>query len=979
MKKTLSILSLFLLSLTTVSAQDCDLPSAFDGNTGANMTIMLLPDLITSLDVTSSNAYLVALSADGSVVGSEEVADIDQTTITIWGDDSSTSESDGALAGEAISFQLVDGDVLSEVTMPNNVSYTTNGMVIQPTAASLSLICEPAPSCSPLPFEGNTGANMTVMLTPGFISSLNIIASDAYLVALSADGSVVGSEVVAGITQTALSVWGDDSSTDETDGALAGEAISFQLVDGELLFDVTMPTPVTYSTNNMVPQLAAALLAEASCGGDDGDVSGCTNPSAFNYNANATTDDGSCTAVVNGCMDDTAFNYDANANTDDGSCIAVANGCTNPLAFNFDSSANTDDASCQAVALGCTDESAFNFDSSANTDDNSCISVVLGCTNPLAFDFDAAANSDDGSCTAVALGCTDESAFNFDSSANTDDNSCIAVVLGCINPLAFNFDATANVDDNSCQAIIGGCMNPLAANYNEDVNTQIEGACIEVVYGCTYDYPFVTNFNALATVNLTSADDSTDPCIYDFATRMATSVCIDPLAENYLPVADESSDVFNSVVASNVTIDNAVCEFIEGCTDGLAINYNYLAVVDDNSCEAVALGCTDASAFNFDNSANTDDASCEAVVNGCTDALAYNFDVSANTDDSSCEAVALGCTDASAFNFDNSANTDDGTCEAVVNGCTDTAAINFDADANTDDASCEFDEVVLGCTDSLYIEYDVSATEDNGSCATLVVEGCTDSLYTEYNAAANADDGSCATLVVEGCTDAAAINFDAEANTDDDSCVDTVLGCTDQDANNYNDAANSDDGSCTYDSSGEAISYQLSAGWNMVGYTGTADNSGIVAQMDAALGNEAGTAATFQVIKNVSGQFWSAAFAQISDFTQGEGYMMFVNGTPTSVNFQKESGYISGIEYSLSAGWNMVAFTGDVDSESNIVTAMDAALENGAGTANTFQVIKNVSGQFWSAAFAQITQFTPGEAYMMFVNGAATSVNFQRE
>jgi hypothetical protein len=74
----------------------------------------------------------------------------------------------------------------------------------------------------------------------------------------------------------------------------------------------------------------------------------------------------------------------------------------------------------------------------------------------------------------------------------------------------------------------------------------------------------------------------------------------------------------------------------------------------------------------------------------------------------------------------------------------------------------------------------------------------------------------------------------------------------------------------------------------------------------------------------------------------------------------------------------MVAFTGDIDSEKNIVNAMDAALENGAGTANTFQVIKNVSGAFWSAAFAQITEFTPGEAYMMFVNGNPTTVNFQR-
>ena len=208
--------------------------------------------------------------------------------------------------------------------------------------------------------------------------------------------------------------------------------------------------------------------------------------------------------------------------------------------------------------------------------------------------------------------------------------------------------------------------------------------------------------------------------------------------------------------------------------------------------------------------------------------------------------------------------------------------------------------------------------------------------------------------------------------------TDDVLGCTDATANNYNAAANTDDGSCTFDSNdGVEIVFPLSAGWNMVGFTGP-ETANIVTAMDAALDNGAGTANTFQVIKNVSGAFWSDIFAQISEFTPGEGYMMFVNGTPTSVNFQKESGYVSGIEFPLSPGWNMVAFTGDVNSETNIVTAMDAALENGAGTANTFQVIKNVSGAFWSDIFAQISDFTPGEAYMLLVNGSPTIVNFQR-
>ena len=71
------------------------------------------------------------------------------------------------------------------------------------------------------------------------------------------------------------------------------------------------------------------------------------------------------------------------------------------------------------------------------------------------------------------------------------------------------------------------------------------------------------------------------------------------------------------------------------------------------------------------------------------------------------------------------------------------------------------------------------------------------------------------------------------------------------------------------------ISYQLNVGWNMVGYTGTSENSDIETQINAALSTGSATS-TFQVIKNVSGQFWSSNFAQITSFTQGEGYMMYV-------------------------------------------------------------------------------------------------------
>ena len=47
------------------------------------------------------------------------------------------------------------------------------------------------------------------------------------------------------------------------------------------------------------------------------------------------------------------------------------------------------------------------------------------------------------------------------------------------------------------------------------------------------------------------------------------------------------------------------------------------------------------------------------------------------------------------------------------------------------------------------------------------------------------------------------------------------------------------------------ISYQLSGGWNMVGYTGTAENSGIVNQINSALSNDSSIESTFQIIKNL--------------------------------------------------------------------------------------------------------------------------------
>ena len=132
------------------------------------------------------------------------------------------------------------------------------------------------------------------------------------------------------------------------------------------------------------------------------EIAGCTNPSADNYNPNATVDDGSCDYGA-GPIDDFTGGFDTG--------VGAVAGCTFPLAFNYDPSATVDDGSC--IVYGCADKFATNWwvDENPSTplpanvtliDDGSCIYVSnnpdAGCTDPTADNYDATATVDDGSC-----------------------------------------------------------------------------------------------------------------------------------------------------------------------------------------------------------------------------------------------------------------------------------------------------------------------------------------------------------------------------------------------------------------------------------------------------------------------------------------------------------------------------------------------------------------------------------------------------
>ena len=121
-----------------------------------------------------------------------------------------------------------------------------------------------------------------------------------------------------------------------------------------------------------------------------GDISGCTDETAFNYNPNATIDDGSCVPELEGCMDEDALNYDMDANI-------WCSGC------------------CEYE--GCMDEEALNYNVDATTDDGSCIYDAGSLSNALSLkgiiDFTVPSGGNDGKAIHLVanLDITDLSVF----------------------------------------------------------------------------------------------------------------------------------------------------------------------------------------------------------------------------------------------------------------------------------------------------------------------------------------------------------------------------------------------------------------------------------------------------------------------------------------------------------------------------------------------------------------------------------------
>ncbi|MDC0201700.1 zinc metalloprotease, partial [Flavobacteriales bacterium] len=513
----------------------------------------------------------------------------------------------------------------------------------------------------------------------------------------------------------------------------------------------------------------SGLLSSNAC---QGSGYGCTDPIAYNYDPNATIDDGSCCYIA-GCTDPTANNYNANACYDDGSCIFPVYGCTDPIATNYDPLATIDDGSCcygdQLVITITTDnypletswqlvDQSGSVVQSINAGDltqsgttyswNICPSAT-DCYDFIIYDTygdGICCNYGNGSYSVSYNGSVVANGGSFTYSETTSSiGSCIASVVGCMNVNAANYNPNANTNtafggivdpNNGTGAYFNGNQHLI---FNANVESKIVSAVVYALASNTITFELRDNNSTVIDDTTITVASGQQRLYFDFDV---------PVGNNYqLGISAGNSGLYRNNDQANVNYPYDIGGLIEITESSASVADQYYYFFYDIEVEAVCTGIT-------------------SPIYGCIDPTACNYDPLANIDDGSC-LTDYGCTDPLATNYDASATCDDGSCFYGMPGCTDPTACN----------------------------YNPAATIDDGSC--LTAYGCMDPTSFNYNPLATCDDGSCI-LVIYGCTDPTALNYYAAANTDDGSCIFLVPGCTDSTATNYNPLANSDDGSCTY-------------------------------------------------------------------------------------------------------------------------------------------------------------------------------------
>lgn len=165
--------------------------------------------------------------------------------------------------------------------------------------------------------------------------------------------------------------------------------------------------------------------------------------------------------------------------------LAFVSGCTDESACNFDAAATSDDGSCEYMSclIGCMDESACNYNSAALYPNNgSCdYQTCAGCLDPAACNFEEAATiANSAACNYSCYGCSDFTACNFDPAAE------IVNFEDCFYS-APNFDCDGNPTGCfGCGPVFNSALNDSTVECEGDLPLHVSEALV-AIESCTED------------------------------------------------------------------------------------------------------------------------------------------------------------------------------------------------------------------------------------------------------------------------------------------------------------------------------------------------------------------------------------------------------------------------------------------------------------------------------------------------------------
>lgn len=498
-------------------------------------------------------------------------------------------------------------------------------------------------------------------------------------------------------------------------------------------------------------------------------IPGCTNPSACNYNPQATLNDGSCDlSSCVGCLDPAACNYNASA-TISGFCLYP--GCTQSSACNYSWLAGCDDGSCcfdNCVRINMFD--SFGDGWNGNTYVLTDLSGTVVSSGTLST----------GSNGIASLGCIDDGCYLFTVDGGTFPQEITWTLeytfgnflFGGTPPLEFAeggapYQENLTIGDAGAD---GGCTDVSACNYDPSISCDDGSCCYSNCLTITMFDSFGDGWNN----NLWEIFDPATNTVVDSGTLSNGSTGIDNgclTAGCYVFRINTTNGFFENEVSYQVTGADG------GSFSGTAADQTPFIIGGGSN----NTGCTDFNACNYDGSATCDDGSC--CYANCGNLLQFdsfgdgwNGAVLSIFDDNNILVASVGMP----FSLGSTAN------ELV---CLGPGCYTIEVSGGTFPGEISWLLSVGG-------SFIGGGAPFSGTFNVGTISGCTDPNACNFNPIASCEDESC---VYPGCTDPGACNYDPFAACDAGNCQFACYGCTYSDATNYNPAATSDNGSCVFE------------------------------------------------------------------------------------------------------------------------------------------------------------------------------------